>query len=399
MHDFRAKLSDPRVAPSVEHYLERARRRRGSLSPAEPTPADAAAYGPVSINLDLTLACDYRCGHCIDSKLLNAGRQLELDTVLATLDVLTQRGLRSVILIGGGEPTLHPFFEEVVARVKNLNVACAISSNGAHNHKIAGIASLLAPGDWVRLSLDAGAEETFQALHRPRKPVTLEHICRTAAALKLKAPQVQLGFSFVVMWHSPGQPFSPVVSNVREMAAAAVLAKEHGFDYISFKPMLVRDPQRAEVVNLGQPGRDTAALREIHDGLRAAQSVAGGCFRVVPSRNLMALLEGSALERSALQPAECHMQQFRQVLTPDGVFACPAHRGNQDSRFAGCSGYRTPEAFRETACAAELQIQRFNAAVECRHVTCIYNEANWWLEDLVESGQPLQRSVAADFFL
>jgi pyruvate-formate lyase-activating enzyme len=395
MHDFRAKLSDPRALPALASYLDRARRRRALPAPAEEAPG---RHGPVSINLDLTLACDYRCGHCIDAELLNGGRYLSPATVLGTLDVLARGGLRSVILIGGGEPTLHPSFEDVVKTIKGLDLECAISSNGSHNERIAAVAPLLGGKDWVRLSLDAATEETFQALHRPRKPLALRHICRTAAALKQRAPQVQLGFSFVVMWSSPGQALPPAACNVDEMPLAAALAKEHGFDYISFKPMLVRNARRAEVVNLGQPG-ETGAVQRIRDRLREAQAAAGGRFRVVPSRNLLALVDGSALERSALQPRECHMQQFRHVVSPDGVFACPAHRGNPHSRLAGPSGYAAQASFQETLRATELQIQRFNAAVECAEVTCIYNEANWWLEGLVSSGEPLQPSVAADLFL
>ncbi len=312
-----------------------------------------------------------------------------------------------MILIGGGEPTLHPFFEDAVVAIKRLNLECAVVSNGAHNDRILRVVSHLGPKDWVRLSLDAGTDETFQALHEPRKPVTLEQICRSAEELKLRAPQFQLGFSFIVMWRSPGQRFNPVASNVHEMPLAAELAKQHKFDYISFKPMLVRSPERAEIVNIGERAhkegkavlRDQAAVGEIRDSLRAAQDVGDSRFRVVPSRNLLALLDGSALERSALQPVECHMQQFRQVLTPDGIFACPAHRGNESSRMTELTGYATPEAFQATARLTEAQIRRFDASVECREITCIYNDVNWWLEDLIESGEPLEQMATPDFFL
>jgi hypothetical protein len=397
MHDFRSKLSDPRVGAIVEGYLRRARRRRGSSSGE--APADGDRHGPVSINLDLTMACDYRCAHCIDGELLNGGRKFARETVLGTLDVLAHRGLRSVILIGGGEPTLYPFFEEVVEAIKRLDLECAIVSNGAHNDRIGRVASHLGPKDWVRLSLDAGTDATFQALHAPRRPIALEEICRSAGEFKAQAPQLQLGFSFIAMWNSPGQRFRPVAGNVREMPAAARLAKEHGFDYISFKPMLVRSAERGEIVNVGQPHRSLPGIHEIRDSLRAAQSMADSRFKVVPSRNLMALLDGSALERSALQPVECHMQQFRQVLTPDGIFACPAHRGNAGSRVTDSAGYATPTAFQETAQATELQMRRFDASVQCREITCIYNDVNWWLEDLIESGEPLQHTAAGDFFL
>lgn len=384
MHDFRAKLSDPRAAAALEDYLDRARRRRAE--PASPAGAPHL-HGPVSINLDLTLACDYRCGHCIDAELLNGGHHLDPADVLATLELLTERGLRSVILIGGGEPTLYPFFEEVVAAIKKLGLECAISSNGAHNGRIAAVASRLGAKDWIRLSLDAGTDPTFQALHRPRKPIRLEQICAAAAALKQQAPHVQLGFSFVVMWTSP--------DNVDEMPAAAALAREHGFDYISFKPMLVRDDRRAEVIHPRQP----ETIERIRRRLQEAGSAADERFRVVPSRNLLALVDGTARQRSTLQPRECHMQQFRHVLSPAGIFACPAHRGNRSSLLAGPAGYSSPGAFQETARAAELQIQRFDAAVECSAVTCIYNETNWWLESLVSSREPVHPSVAGDFFL
>ena len=48
-------------------------------------------------------------------------------------------------------------------------------------------------------------------------------------------------------------------------------------------------------------------------------------------------------------------------------------------------------------------IDRFDASVECRHVTCLYNSVNWWLETQVE--QPSDEldieagEARLDFFL
>ncbi len=407
MHDFRLKLSDPRTAPALNRYLAKTRAARRTPGAGGTGGGENANDGPISINLDLTLACDYRCGHCIDAELLNGGKHLGLDTVRATLRLLAERGLRSVILIGGGEPALHPQFEEAVAEIKGLGLQCAIVSNGAHNDRIARVAGPLGPGDWVRLSLDAGTDETFQMLHRPRKKVTLEEICRTAARIKEAAPQVQLGYSFVILWRSEGQMFTPAASNVNEMVLAARLAKASGFDYISFKPMLARGAGRAEVVNLGsraggggrEPGGDAEAVEQIRAALGEAQRLADAGFGVAPSRNLLALLDGSARQGAALQPRTCHMQKFRHVVTPLGVFACPAHRGNESSWVAEADAYATPDGCRRASEAAEAQIRRFDAATECREITCIYNETNWWIETLVESGEEVTPAPAADLFL
>ena len=152
----------------------------------------------------------------------------------------------------------------------------------------------------------------------------------------------------------------------------------------------------------GGVGADHAgagAIESIRRALARAKAEADSRFRVVPSRNLTALLDGAALRQSALQPRTCHMQQFRHVVTPLGVFACPAHRGNPRSRFAGPKGYADPGAFGETMQAARAQIARFDAASECRQITCIYNAANWWLEDLVASGGAIEEQRAPDLFL
>jgi hypothetical protein len=400
VHDFRGKLSDPSVAPAVEDYLRRARARRAGAVQF-PSPV----FGPISVNIDLTMACDYRCGHCIDIDLLNGGLKFEFLELEDSLRVLRGRGLRSVILIGGGEPALHPDFERLVLLIKSLGLQCAIVSNGAHNDRIAAVAHCLENGDWVRLSLDAGTDHTFQVLHRPRKAVTLDHICRTAASIKARWPRLQLGFSFIVMWSGLGQISAPATGNVGEMALAAGLAKAHGFDYISFKPMLVRNEERAEIVNIGRlpdaprPLVPAPVVDQIRTGLRQAEAMEGATFRVVPSKNLLAMLQESGFERCRQQPRECHMQHFRQVLAPSGIFSCPAHRGNERTRIGDGAGYSGMDGFPAIVAATQAQIQRLNAAVECREITCIYNDTNWWIEDLIESGEALTPGAAADLFL
>jgi len=388
MHDFRAKLSDPRVAPALQGYLRYARARRAGRD-GQPEP-----FAPVSVNLDLTMACDYRCVHCIDAALINGGGKLAYPEMEDMLRVLAAHGLRSVILIGGGEPTLHPDFERVVRLVKLLGIQCAIASNGAHNDRIAAVAGCLERGDWVRLSLDAGTDATFQALHRPRRGMTLEHICQTAVLIKQRNAAVQLGFSYVVMWTGGGNS-AIATSNVEEMATAAQLAKACGFDYISFKPMLVRNAERAEVVD----SVSSPVVERIREHLRRAREFEDARFHVVPSRNLAAMLEGVGAGQCRLQPRECHMQHFRQVLAPGGVYACPAHRGNRHSLIGDRTFYSNAEKFATAFQVTAEQVRRFDAAMECREITCIYNETNWWIEGLIESGSAPAPAGAPDFFL
>jgi MoaA/NifB/PqqE/SkfB family radical SAM enzyme len=77
---------------------------------------------PISINLDLTTACNYACDHCVDFEILNTGARYDHEKLLASLELLAKRGLKSVIVIGGGEPTTYPKFEEAMIRMKDLGL-------------------------------------------------------------------------------------------------------------------------------------------------------------------------------------------------------------------------------------------------------------------------------------
>ena len=129
--------------------------------------------GPISINLDLTSACNFSCPFCVDSKLINAGKSLASEKVKKTIDTLRAHGLLSVILIGGGEPTLHNGFEEIVRYIKSKGLQVGIVTNGSRLEKIEAIVEELKEKDWIRISIDAAGEEVYRDLHLPKTAVTL----------------------------------------------------------------------------------------------------------------------------------------------------------------------------------------------------------------------------------
>jgi len=368
IHDHAAKLLQPRLREQVIRILAAARDR--GLIPA--------AGGPLSINLDLTTACDHACVHCTDAAVLNRSPRFADGVVADSLTVLARHGLRSVILIGGGEPTLHPGFGEVVRAIKGLGLQCAVVSHGGHAERIAAVARLFSPGDWVRFSLDAGTEATHHALHRPRGLAArgLAEICADAAGLRARNPALDLGFSFLVTWDG-GQGFP---DNVDEIPQAARLARESGFSYVTYKPLLVRAADGAQEV----PGDDAALRTRIRRALDAARAEARPGFRVVESTNLVALLDPAAAAPLKEQPPRCFLHLLRQVLTPAGVYGCPGWRGAPDNRIGPADAYATEEGFLRARAATFALFSSFDAAHRCRGVTCLYNPTNRWLAAMAE---------------
>lgn len=377
-HDFGAKLRQTSVVERLRAYVDW--RRNGSVSAAIPD------YGPLSINLDLTAACNFACPHCVDSGIINTGEYLSYNDIQHSLETLKKRGLLSVILIGGGEPTLHRDFEDIVSMVKSLGLQLGIVTNGTRLDRVAAVADHFEDKDWLRLSIDAGTRQTFIKAHRPRVSIDLHTILQNAHDIKKANPVVSLGYSFVIVWDGIDVNGLTLAPNINEMESAVRLAIQYGFDYVSFKPCLVRleDSKRESLLNETAEERTLRLIAELKDNLARAQQAADGKIAILQSVNLQALLEGK-VEALKKQPRTCHMQFFRTVMTPVGVYHCPAFRGIDKARVAGPLGYLDHDSFTQTADRLEESIGSFDAEKECGEVACFYHHVNWWVDELVSA--------------
>jgi len=377
-HDFSAKLRQASVVERLRAYIDW--QRKGAPDGTMP------AFGPLSINLDLTAACNFACPHCVDSGIINTGEYLSYNDIQRSLETLKERGLLSVILIGGGDPTLHRDFEDIVRMVKRIGLQLGIVTNGTRLDRVAAVADLFEPKDWLRLSIDAGTRQTFIKAHRPKISIDLHTILQNAHDIKKANPTVSLGYSFVIVWDGIDVNGLTLAPNIDEMESAVRLALQYGFDYVSFKPCLVRleGSKRESLLNETAEKRQVRLIASLRDNLERAQQAAAGRIAILQSVNLQALLEGK-VEDLKLQPRTCHMQFFRTVLTPAGVYHCPAFRGIDKARVAGPLGYVNRERFAETADRVEQSTGSFDAHSECHEVACFYHHVNWWVDRIIKS--------------
>ena len=403
IHDFVRKLRQAPFHERIVDYVAWQKARRAAGAAGEAGPA-MPAWAPLSINLDLTTACNYACDHCIDWDILNSGISYDDDKLRASLRTMAGAGLRSVILIGGGEPTVHPRFREMVRFLKSLDLQVAIVSNGGRNDRILDIVDCLDSEDWIRLSLDSGVDATFQAMHKPKKPVTLEAICAGIPPIKARNPAPRVGFSFVITWEgSEREDGAPaVIENLDEIPIAARLAQEHGFDYISFKPFLTRTDEGAEVMDPEAARRETAeVVARIDARIAQARELASEDFAVLESINLKLLATGAWRDWTT-QPRMCHMQALRQVLSPLGLWNCPAHRGVPKARMDAATAFSDEAATAASGKAITGMLDSFDASHECREVTCLYHDTNWWIEKAIQAPEGLTDGPledAGDYFL
>jgi wyosine [tRNA(Phe)-imidazoG37] synthetase (radical SAM superfamily) len=306
-------------------------------------------------------------------------------------------------LIGGGEPTLHKDFGEIVRYIKSKRLQIGIVTNGSRLEKIEAVVEELKEKDWIRISIDAAGEGVFKELHLPKTQVTLSRILEKAKKVKKKNPVVSLGYSFVVVWEGVEINGKRLRPNMEEMARSVELAREFSFDYISFKPCLVRlnESQRETLLkNVGKTNEEEI-IDQIRVALQEAKRFAGDQVKILESSNLKAMLNRET-DQIKRQPKRCHMQFFRTVVTPFGIFHCPAFRGVEEARIGEPDGYLSETKFKKSLKRTAQSIMTFDAEKECEDVGCFYNRTNWWLEEFIHSKEEiheLEKVEDDNFFL
>jgi wyosine [tRNA(Phe)-imidazoG37] synthetase (radical SAM superfamily) len=397
-HDFSSKLRQSSVIGRLKEYISW---RRSFL--ASESSDVFPEYGPLSINLDLTTACNFACPHCVDSKIINVGKILNTEDVKQTIDTLKSYGLKSVILIGGGEPTLHRDFEEIVRHLKNRDMQVGIVTNGSRLHLIKKTAEILEEKDWLRISIDAASEQTFALSHNPKGGITLKNILSNAREFKKINPRISMGYSFVIVWEGiylNGQELCP---NIDEIPDAVRLAQAHDFDYISFKPCLLKldISQKESLFDPPDKKREKKVIEKIKNNLQKAKKIANKKIKILESVNLTELISGKVHEMKR-QPKICHSQFFRTVVTPSGIFHCPAFRGADKAKIAEYNGYNDENNFGIAQINLTHSISNFNSEQECKVVACFYHHLNWWIENFIHSNKnldELEKISDDNFFL
>ena len=144
-------------------------------------------------------------------------------------------------------------------------------------------------------------------------------------------------------------------------------------------------------------------IARVRQEIDEAKKLETSTFKVYETTNLK-VLENRSFRNYTEQPRNCHMQFFRQVLSPLGMYNCPVYRNQQHGYIGTKEAYSSPAEYDQTRGRTASLIESFDANAECKEVTCLYNHVNWWIEDLVEHPEKLDHlepttMVQPDFFL
>lgn len=300
--------------------------------------------GPVVVDLDPTTFCDLACPECISSGVINKG-QFDKNRVVELTKELVLSGVQAVVLIGGGEPLMHKSIGSIIEILHTAGIKIGLVSNGTLiDRYLTPLSSMM---DWVRISMDAGSEAVYDR-YRPsgRKNSVFPKIIDNMRLLAQHKTGT-LGYSYLLMFRLDHNG-ELVDSNYLDVLNGAILAKEIGCDYFEVKAMY---DDNHHVIS--PPASLLAEFESILPQLIALQD---DQFRVLYSSTYEELTN-PVQEEQKKEYDTCPIMELRTTVTPNGVFACPSHRGNPDGYLGEVNTQSFP-AFWEEVKTAKVNPKR-----------------------------------------
>ena len=203
---------------------------------------------PTQVQLIISDLCNQDCSFCayrmsgnLSNELFgvaredgsvnnNPNRMIPYEKIVEILEDAAKMGVKAIQLTGGGEPTVHPKFEQVVEKCYELGLEVGLVTNGVK--LTPKLIDLLAKAVWVRVSVDASNVDSYMSIRR----VPVMHYNRVWDNIKALAQRKKETGSNLTI----GVGFVVTKENYKEVVGAAGEARAAGAD--SFRISAVFQP-------------------------------------------------------------------------------------------------------------------------------------------------------------
>jgi MoaA/NifB/PqqE/SkfB family radical SAM enzyme len=196
-------------------------------------------FAPVNVEIDLSNRCSHGCEWChfahthtrgpLANKtakpdgMLDCGDIMDPKLARSILYQLAETGVKSVTWSGGGEPTLHPQFDQVVTYASIVGLEQGIYTHGGHIDT--GKALLLKHAmTFVYVSLDECTPEAFK---KSKGVDRFNHVIDGIRRLVDARGKATIGVGFLM--HR---------ANVEQVDDMVTLGRTLGVDYVQFRPII-----------------------------------------------------------------------------------------------------------------------------------------------------------------
>jgi radical SAM protein with 4Fe4S-binding SPASM domain len=122
-------LGDEHINPDKENFFSPPPILRGYMYGAEEAYEARDSDRLLAIRLETNTSCNLRCRYCYAQSGGDSVKIADFDVLKRVISEAKELGIKSVVVIGGGEPTLYPKFRELIAYINSLGIIPMMFSN------------------------------------------------------------------------------------------------------------------------------------------------------------------------------------------------------------------------------------------------------------------------------
>ena len=154
----------------------------------------------LTMRTETSLVCNLRCRYCNGTSGTAPPGEISLNTIKDVIAQVKELGGKSVVVIGGGEPTIYSYFRELISYIKNRDmIPVVITNTTTMNHDLASFlydenSSVLTKLDSLRENRQdflGGKPQVYKRIQEG-----LEHLIKVGFTNGDKS-ELRLGASFV----------------------------------------------------------------------------------------------------------------------------------------------------------------------------------------------------------
>lgn len=186
-----------------------------------------AKITPITVDMALTTACNYKCVYCYGKLQENKQpkRENEWNNYARFLKDAKDIGVKAISLVSDGESTCSPYVYDFINLAKNLGLDIALGTNGLELEYIN--IQVLRALTYLRFNISAGEKERYKEIHGCKNSdyfTVIKNIRRIVSYKRSSNLKTTIGLQMVFMPEFKDQ-IKPLVK----------LGKDLGVDYLVIK--------------------------------------------------------------------------------------------------------------------------------------------------------------------
>lgn len=300
---------------------------------------------PIYVEISPAGGCNARCTFCAVSYIGYKTNFLDADILDERLHEMGRLGVKSVMLAGEGEPTIHPRINDIVRSALTAGIDVAFTTNGVLLDRVD-----LTGVSWVKVSLNAGTRETYSKVHRVKPGDFDKAVNNLREAVKRKG-KCMIGAQMVLL-----------PENQNEVETIKALADDIGLDYCVIKPY----------------SQHKMAL----DHTRQYENF----IPIVPAGNSRTVVRKSAMETTEISYHKCHSTPFHwaYLMATGDLYSCSAYLLDDRFNLGNLNTHTFKEVWHSEKRKENWRYVMNELDIKDCRVNCRMNQSNIFLDELVK---------------